>query len=614
MQYVATFTRYFAIAFSLFHLYLSCFGIMEAWMMRAIHVLSSLTLAYLCMKRTDKLPEALTRWLPLVCIAAIAVFVAVDYEDILWREGVPELFDSIAATILALLLIDAARRWLGNPMAIVCTAFFAYAMFGHYLPGILASPNYSYERLVSQLFNSTGGIMGTTTHVAATNVVMFIIFGAFLQASGAGDFFNDAAIIVTKNVTGGPAKAAILASLLVGTIQGSAISNVATTGPFTIPLMKRAGYKPHFAAAVEATASTGGMIMPPVMGAAAFLLAEMTRTPYGEVMLYALVPAILYYVGVFVSVHLRALKDNLKPTTIEFTLDKKVFTWMGINAVVPIAVLLGNIIAGFSPMRSATLAIGSLILIWIIRPNNRMTLKNFLDALESGAKSMIPVSVACAAAGIVVGFVSLTGLGTKIAILVTYFQSYTILVLIMSMVTCIILGMGLPVAASYVIAAVTLGGVFIKTGIPLVPGHLFLMYFATLSAITPPVALASYAAAGIADAHPDKTGWAALRLALPGFIVPFAFVFGPALMLIGTPAEIANAVFTAVLGIIALAVATEGWMFTEASWLERGIFAIIAIMLISVEPISSYIGLAVFAILTVLQYRRQKRRRVTGAA
>lgn len=431
-----------------------------------------------------------------------------------------------------------ARRWVGSAMAIIAGVFLLYSIFGYLIPGHLVAPKFSYNRITGQLFNSTSGILGSTAGVAATSVIVFIIFGAFLDASGGSQFFGDFALLATKNVIGGPAKAAVIASALVGSIQGNAVSNVVTTGTFTIPLMKRTGYSDVYAGAVEAVASTGGMIMPPVMGAAAFLLADLTKTPYSELVIHALVPALLYYLGIMFMVHLNAKKNDMKPIKQEIALSRNKLFWYGINTILPIVALVFMLLKGFSAMRSASMAILILLAIWLLRPVDRMKIIEFVDALESGAKSMVPVSVACITAGIVVGTVSLTGLATKIAVLVGLGGTNVWLVLVICMVVCIIFGMGLPVSASYVIAAITLGSVMEKVGIEKFQAHLFLMYFATMSAITPPVALASYAAAGISGASPNKVGWQAFVLALPGFLVPFVFVFGKELLLIGNVVDI----------------------------------------------------------------------------
>ena len=351
--------------------------------------------------------------------------------------------------------------------------------------------------------------------------------------------------------------------------------------------------------------------MPPVMGAAAFLLAEMTGTPYNTILIYAILPACLYYLGVFIMIHIHAIKYNIKPVDQDTKLSKREMIWQGITCLLPMASLVYLLLTGSSPMKSATWSIALLTIIWLIRPTNRLNIKDFLSALEVGAKGMISVTCACVAAGIVVGCVSLTGLATKIAVLVGMAGTSQWFVLILSMIVCIIFGMGLPVSASYVIAAITLGGVFKKVGIPTVQGHLFLMYFSTISAITPPVALASYAAAGIADTSPNKVGWQALRLALPAFLIPYVFVFGKELLLIGNVADIIFAVLSSSVGILSLAISMEGYFVSDVNIFERALFLIASICMIIVGTVTDIVGYVLFVILiakNIIDMKRKKER------
>lgn len=604
---IAKISMIVAICASLFHIYTSTFGILESWRHRSIHMIFILVLSCLSNKKLPKKFSKIYQLVMIVLTTVVSIYILADYENIIYREGIPNFMDKVMGTILILIVIESARRWVGSSMAIIASVFLLYALFGYMIPGRLAAPHFSYNRIIAQLFNSTSGLFGSTTGVAATSVIMFILFGAFLDKSGGSDFFSDFSLVATRKVKGGPAKAAVCASALVGTIQGNAISNVVTTGTFTIPLMIRSGYSPVYAGAVEAAASTGGMIMPPVMGAAAFLLAEMTGTPYNAILIYAILPACLYYLGVFIMIHLHAIKYNIKPVEQNTKLNRKEMIWQGISCLGPMAFLVYLLLSGSSPMRSATLSVGLLILIWIIRPVNRLTLKNFLSTLEAGAKGMISVTSACVAAGIVVGCVSLTGLATKIAVLVGMAGSSQWFVLILSMIVCIIFGMGLPVSASYVIAAITLGGVFKKVGIPTVQGHLFLMYFATISAITPPVALASYAAAGIANTSPNKVGWQALRLALPAFLIPYVFVFGKELMLIGEPLDIILAVISSGVGVLSLAISMEGFFFRDVDKVSRALYLLASVCMIVVGGTTDIIGYVIFVVLSIINLRNYKK-------
>ena len=401
----------------------------------------------------------------------------------------------------------------------------------------------------------------------------------------------------------------MIACALVGMIQGNSITNVATTGTFAIPLMKRAGYSKEFAGAVEATAATGGMIMPPVMGAAAFLMAEYTSTPYSKIIVYAIVPALLYYLGVFLAVHLRALRWDLKPVELELSLSKKEMLWQGLTCLAGFLTLIVMLVAGFSATRSALFATLALTLVWVIRPVDRLTLRGFLKAVESGGRGMLSVSTACVGAGIVVGCIGMTGLGIKISVLASIVNANVWAVLIMSMVVCIILGMGLPVTASYVLAATTLSSVLTGYGLELIPVHMFLLYFATMSAITPPVALASYAAAGIADASPNKVGWQGLVLVLPSFLVPFVFIFNQELLLIGNGLDIILAVLSASAGIFAFSIITEGWIFGKVPTPARVLLGVAVVCLLMVGVATDLIGYVILAAVVLTNYMAARKRK-----
>ena len=586
-----------AIIMSLFYIYTSVFGVLEAWRFRSIHIIFILFLANLIPKN---MPQRL-RWLyqsvSLILALFVSCYMVIDYQNIIFREISPNTMDRVVMTILVILVLDIARRWIGTPMAVVGAVVFLYALFGYLLPGKLAAPMFSYGRLTAQFFNSTNGLMGSTTGVAATSVIMFIIFGAMLNLSGGSKFFNDIAILATRRLRGGPAKAAVICCALIGMIQGNAVSNVVTTGTFTIPLMEHAGYSKDYSAGVVATAATGGMIMPPVMGAAAFLVAEYVGVSYSYVVKCAIIPACLYYFGVFMMVHLHAVKLDLKIDKLALSLDRKHLIWMGITCVIPLITLIYMILAGYSAQRSATFSIFVLLAIWLIRPVERLNIKSFFKSMEDGSKGMITVSAACITACIVVAGVSVTGFATKIATLVSLMGANVWLVLILAMIVCIIFGMGLPVSASYVIAAVTLGGIMSKVGIDQLNAHMYLMYFATFSAITPPVALASYAAAGIAKSSPNTVGLQAVKIALPAFIIPYVFAFGPELLMQGELINIIQAVVTSSLGIIAFAVAMEGYCFTTVKPVFRLLFGAASLLLIIVGSMTDLVGVIIFVVM-----------------
>lgn len=568
-----------------------------------------LLLAYISFGRVKKPFRIIEKVITIGFLIFSFVYMLMYYNEIQLRAAFPTLLDLVVGVGLTILVIVACWRYVGRAMAFVIIAFCLYAVFGFLMPGQLKAPQLSFSYMISYLFNSNFSLMGSTTGVAATSVVMFVFFGALLDKSGAMKVFSDISIMATRKITGGPAKAAVIACALVGMIQGNSITNVATTGTFAIPLMKRAGYSKEFAGAVEATAATGGMIMPPVMGAAAFLMAEYTSVPYAKIIIYAIVPALLYYLGVFLAVHLRALKWDLKPVDLKLSLNKQEMFWQGLTCLAGFATLVIMLVMGFSATRSALFATLTLVAIWIIRPVERLTLKGLIHAMEAGGRGMLSVSSACIGAGIVVGCIGMTGLGIKISVVVGIVNANVWMVLILSMIVCIILGMGLPVTASYVLAATTLSSVLIGYGLEMIPVHMFLLYFATMSAITPPVALASYAAAGIAEASPNKVGWQGLVLVLLSFLVPFVFIFNHELLLMGEVVNIVLAVLSASAGIFAFSIITEGWIFGKVALPLRILLGVAVICLLMVGVATDLIGYAILAFVVIQNYlstRRQK--------
>lgn len=598
-----------AIALGAYHFATSFVGIPQAWLHRAIHMMLVLLLAYISFGKVKKPIRYLEKGITVGFLCLAFVYILVYYNDIQLRAAFPTTLDLVIGTGLVALVIVACWRYVGPAMAWVIIAFCLYAVLGFLLPGRLKAPQLTFPYMISYLFNSNFALMGSTTGVAATSVVMFVFFGALLDKSGAMKVFSDISIMATRRITGGPAKASVIACALVGMIQGNSITNVATTGTFAIPLMKRAGYSKEFAGAVEATAATGGMIMPPVMGAAAFLMAEYTSTPYSKIIVYAIVPALLYYLGVFLAVHLRALRWDLKPVELELSLSKKEMLWQGLTCLAGFLTLIVMLVAGFSATRSALFATLALTLVWAIRPVDRLTLRGFLKAVESGGRGMLSVSTACVGAGIVVGCIGMTGLGIKISVLASIVNANVWAVLIMSMVVCIILGMGLPVTASYVLAATTLSSVLTGYGLELIPVHMFLLYFATMSAITPPVALASYAAAGIADASPNKVGWQGLVLVLPSFLVPFVFIFNQELLLIGNGLDIILAVLSASAGIFAFSIITEGWIFGKVPTPARVLLGVAVVCLLMVGVATDLIGYVILAAVVLTNYMAARKRK-----
>ena len=585
-----------ALAIGFYHFYTSIAGMPPAWVHRSVHLLLIFFLAYLSYGKIKGPLRWLEKLVTLGFLTFSAVYIALFYQEIQLRSAFPTVLDMVVSAGLVVLAVVACWRHVGHAMAGVVIVFVLYALFGSLLPGRLTAPSLSLSKILSYLFNTNFGLMGSTTGVSATSVVMFVFFGALLEKSGAMQVFSDLAIMATRKITGGPAKASVIACALVGMIQGNSITNVATTGTFAIPLMKRSGYSATFAGAVEATAATGGMIMPPVMGAAAFLMAEYTNTPYSKIIFFAIVPALLYYLGLFLAVHLRALKWDLKPVELERSLSGKEMFWQGLTCAGAFVTLVGMLVSGFSANRSAFFASVVVLAVWLIRPVGRLDVRNFLQAFESGGRGMLSVGCACIGASVVVGCIGMTGLGIKVTVLVKLVSANIWVVLLMCMVVCIILGMGLPVTASYVLAATTLSNVLLGYGLELIPVHMFLLFFATMSAITPPVALASYAAAGIAEADPNRVGWQGIVLVLPAFLIPFIFVFSPELLLMGSALDCALAVVSAAAGIFAFSIITEGWIFGPVPLPMRCLLAVSVVCCLMVGLVSDLVGYAILAL------------------
>jgi TRAP transporter 4TM/12TM fusion protein len=404
----------------------------------------------------------------------------------------------------------------------------------------------------------------------STYIVLFIIFAAFLEYTRIGEFFTDLAFALTRGMVGGPAKAAVISSAFMGSVSGSGVANVATTGTFTIPLMKKAGYQPHFAGAVEAAASNGGQFMPPVMAAAAFIMAEFTSIPYITIIKRAAFPAVLYFLAVLAMVHFEAKREKLSAAA---DLDVPGFGWLLIRQgylMIPLIVLVYLLIIGNTPMKSCFYAIMLVIGLSFINPKNRLTPYRIFQALVKGAQNSVPIATTCACAGIVIGSFSQTGLGFKFSELIMYFSAGNILIaLVITMISSIILGMGMPTSAAYILISSLGAPALIKLGIPMLSVHMFILYFGIMSGITPPVALVSYTAAGIAGADIMKTGFTSMRVALVAFIVPFMFAYNQAIFLVGRWEAILRVIFTGSIGAVMLAAALSGWLFTRASFIER---------------------------------------------
>ncbi|MCM2605380.1 TRAP transporter fused permease subunit [Rossellomorea marisflavi] len=484
-------------------------------------------------------------------------------------------------------------------------------MFGTYFPWIFGHAGFSLERLLYRLYMTTEGILGLTLSTASTFIVMFILFGAFLSVSGATQLFNDLALAIAGRRRGGPAQVAVLSSALTGSLSGSAVANVATTGTFTIPLMKSIGLKPKFAGAVEAAASTGGMIMPPIMGAAAFIMAGFLGISYTTVILAAIIPSFLYYIALIFAIDFEAKKLGLKGIAKENIPDVvKILKERGV-LLIPILVVIGTLLAGKTALFAGFSGIGAVILAsWIAKDKtSRITFRKTIQAFIDGGRGTIQVGIACAAIGIIICVVTMTGIGSTLAFNIVELTGGKLwLVLIVVMLTCIVLSMGLPSTALYIVVAVTAAPALVAAGVTPIAAHFFVFWFGALSNITPPVALASYTAAGLARANAMQTSWEALRISLPGFIIPFMIAYNPILLL--QPAQdgealsvfsIAIVVITSTIGVYALASSLGNFLITRLALLERGLLFIGALLLIKPGLLTDAAGLVICA-LTILYH------------
>ncbi len=521
--------------------------------------------------------QAAVSWLLLVLMAGAAMHLVLGHETLVQRTGSPTAWDLTWGAVTLVVVLELTRRTVGWGLVVICVGAIAYAFLGPRLPGLLAHRGYGPVRLLEQLYLSTEGIWGVPLGVSADFVYLFILFGAVLDVAGGGALFIALANRIAGRTRGGPAKTAAVASGLMGSLSGSAVANTVTTGAFTIPLMKRAGFTPRWAGAVEAASSTGGQLMPPVMGAGAFILATWTNIPYVRVAVAAVVPALLYYSALLVAIHLRAGRMGIEPVdpgTREEVASR-------IHLLLPLAVIVVYLAMGRSPMRAAFWGVVSAAAVTFLRASTRPSRTDFEDAVLAAGRGTVQVAAACAAAGIVVGVASLTGIGLRMSeLIITLAGGNLFPALLLTALGSIVLGMGLPTTAAYVVLAALGAPALVELGVPLLAAHLFIFYFGALSNVTPPVSLAAFAAAGIAGSPPMRTAVTGMGLAAAGFLVPFAFVYGPGLLLIGSAATIAVAILTGLAGVVALAAAVVGWLRGPLGPVDRALLAAAAVALV----------------------------------
>ena len=561
---------------SCYHLYTATFGPPVTLLHRSLHVAMMVSMAFLMYpfyKKSDFTKPSLIDW-SLAAISFVTPFyIWYDYLGVVERAGNASTTDMFMATLLVLLVLEASRRVTGNALSILSLIFIAYGLFGREMPGMFMHRGYDWTTLSNHFFANTEGIFGTSVSVAASYIFLFILFGSVMHKSGMGQVFNDIALALAGHTKGGPAKVAVIASGFLGSINGSAVANVVTTGAFTIPLMKRTGYSKEFSGAVEAAASVGGQLLPPIMGAAAFIMAEMLSVKYSSIIVWAAIPALLYYLGIIIQVQLRASKNGL----VGLPKDKLPKTREVMRArghlLLPVLFLLYMLFfSGTTVIFSAVLTIAVTVIISQFKKETRMSVRDFIDALADGARQTVSVAVACACVGIIIGVSSKTGFGLTMANTIISLGDTSILfTLIFTMITCMILGMGLPSIPAYIITATIAAPALAKLGIPVAAAHMFSFYYAMFANLTPPVALASFAAAGLSGGNPMQTGVASVKLAIAGFIVPFMFVYAPQLMLIDTTLVDGTWIaLSACLGVFLISTAVEGYFLTDINtWIRE---------------------------------------------
>ena len=573
------------ILMSLIHIYILVFYPLDPWIFLHIHLAFGIGMAFLLYPYNHK--YQFVSIIEAILALIVGIYFILQANEIPYRIIVaPSYLDTIFGLVLLILTIEATRKVLGLALPIVTIVFLIYARYGEILPGFMGHKNYDWVTIISQSIG-TSGLLGVSLSASGYFVFMLILFGAFFRIAGAEHFFIDLATAIAGNRRGGPAKISIFASALFGTISGNSVANVIATGNITIPLMKKIGYKPNVAGAIEAVASTGGQIMPPIMGSAAFIMAQILGVNYLKIMIAGLIPAVLYYLSLYMMIDLEAGKNNIAGLpkdmipSLREALGKQWFM------LIPLIVLVISLVYQ-SIVRAASWAIVLTFALSFLRRETRMNITKICKALYEGATGSISIITACGCAGIVVGVIFLTGLGFKVSeAILSFAGGSSFLALILSALTAIVLGMGVPTTASYLICAAVVAPALVKLGIIPLAAHFFVLYYACLSAITPPVALAAYAGAGLANANPMKTGLTAMKLGLVTFIIPFIFVYGDELLMIGNPLKILISIITATIGICSISAAVQGWIWI----IDREIVLIVRILLLIGGLLTIKVGL-----------------------
>ncbi len=601
------------VALAVFQLYTAFFGLFPAMQQRSLHIAFVLPLIFLLYPRGKSSPRSkptLFDWVFAAAAAICTIYIFVMYEDLAERAGMFEQYELYLGAVMIFLVFEAARRVLGYPLPVFCSIFLLFAYFGRSMPGPLKHFGLSVPRIIEELYLTTDGLFGLVTGVSATYIYLFILFGAFLSSTGTSQFFNDLAMALTGHLKGGPAKIAVVSSALMGTISGSTSANVATTGAFTIPLMKKIGYKPHFAGAVEAAASTGGQIMPPVMGAAAFIIADSLGISYLKVLSAAVVPAILFFWGIWCSLSLEAAKLGLVGLPRNTLPRVKDVVFKSGYKAIPLVVIVYFLVQGYNPLYAGCWGIIFSVLLSFVKKEDRLDLKSMIKTLEEGSKSALSVAIACIIVGVVIGMMGATGIALKVGdVILSLTKGNLLMTLIATMGLSMVLGMGMPTTASYVMASAVAAPALILLGCRPLDVHFFVFFYAVLSSVTPPVCVGAYTAAGIAGADPNKTAFTSIKLALSGFIVPFVFVYAPEIMLTNVeswPTTI-FAILTAIVGVYGLAIATEGFIVHKVPIWGRFLAFAGAILLIVPGIYGDVGGFALLSFVVLYNVKIQKK-------
>jgi len=594
-----------AVAIGLMHI-LSIAGVLllSSTTTRGLHLMAMLVIAFLTYRKGEKVTtlNAICKVLFSILAVACTLYMLSRWVDIANSGGVRRPMDAYVGLVMVLLVLEATRRCVGKVLSVICIIFLIYPFVCKYLTGIFQGRGYSFERVFSFLFVTSDGLYGIPISVSAQYIIMFCIYGAFLSEFGAAKFLFDFSSAATKKMSAATAKTSIVFAALVGMISGSAAGNVAISGTLTIPMMKQRGYDTDKAGAISAVAATGGQIMPPVMGAAAFIMAEMTGYPYLRIMQAAIIPALLYYLALGFVVHYEAKKQGIDQAGVGEYRKMSEILKEGWHNLVPLVLLIVMLVSGYSPVKSAYYSALSLVAVYIIEkiirrePFVKDTVQKIFRAIAGGSKDTATMAVACAASGIIVGILSLSGLGSKLStMIVTISGGRIIVALLLTMVVSIILGMGLPTTAAYLVLASVVVPALVKKGLPLLTSHMFVFFFGCISTITPPVALASYVAAGIAGGSLNRVGWLAVRYGLVSFVLPYMFVYGPSLLMEGSVLAITQTAIASIIGVFGIALGIAGFFKTDIPWYGRALLLCGGLLMVMEGLVTDIIGLVAVA-------------------